>query len=210
MTPIVYIHGHFNGCNLALAEELSKLMPKTEIIDDNLNAEPARAATQTPEEYRSLRIAMRRKKLQAIYNSEAASETTWVMIDEYDTNENRGYLAADYEFAAVMSHSPLISIILKFDADIAYKRAKERFRDGEVSEERVQDLKELCRKCREEEVFRFRNSYELVLDVTMMSPTMAAEACESRPAVAGIIQDWIRKVQEAISVRKEDSYCGIQ
>ncbi|EHK44763.1 uncharacterized protein TrAtP1_002883 [Trichoderma atroviride] len=175
MTPVVYIHGHFNGCNLALAEELSKLMPKTKIIDDNLNVEPAKAFAKTLEEYRCLRVALRRTRLQSIYKSEEASEATWVMIDQFDPEENRGSLAADYEFAAVMSHSPLISIILKFDVELACKRARERFTNGTASYERVKVLENLRIKCETEEVFRFRNNYELELDVTMMSPTEAAE-----------------------------------
>jgi hypothetical protein len=113
--------------------------------------------------------------LQPIYKTEPTSETTWIIVDEVWSKIHKATLAADYEFAAVMSHSPLISVIPKLDLDLGVKMAREDTKNPEVSNIRAQMREELRDKCNKQEVFRFGNDYEFELDVTIMSPTMAAE-----------------------------------
>lgn len=74
-----------------------------------------------------------------------------------------------------MSHSPLISVIPKLDLDLDVKMAREDTKTPETRSAKVQEREEFRDKCNKQKVFRFRNDYELELDVTMLSPTMAAE-----------------------------------
>ncbi|KAM0451990.1 hypothetical protein ACHAPV_009806 [Trichoderma viride] len=199
MAPVVYIHGHFGECNLFLAKELWKMIPQTKVINDGKNVGLAKTIAQTSKEYQSLRAAMRRKTLHPIWKSDAGSKTTWIIVDEIDSKENKGALAADYEFAAVMGHSPLISIIIKFDLKLAYKVARDGTKKSPPDSAKAQEIAEMISKCENEEVFHLRNSYELELDVTMMSPTTAAEK----------IRDHIRVVQRMLLVKDKHSHVQI-
>ncbi|KAM0519355.1 hypothetical protein ACHAPE_003526 [Trichoderma viride] len=179
MVPVVYIHGRYGGCNLGVAQALHKLIPNSKIIDDGLNVAYAKANARTAEEYRVLRQALRRKDLSPIYNDKSASGTTWIIVDEFFSKENKASLAADYEFAAVMSHSPLISVIVKHNLELACKVARADTEHPLASSAKAEKLEKLRDECNKEQVFRFRNDCELEFDVTMMSPAMAAETVQT-------------------------------
>ncbi|PON27660.1 hypothetical protein TGAM01_v203427 [Trichoderma gamsii] len=175
MVPIVYIHGKYAGCNHAVAKELCKLIPNSKLIDDSLNVGPAKAAARSAEEYWSFRTALRRRNLRSIYSEESASETTWIIVDQDYSQESKSFLAADYEFAAVSSHSPVISIIINYDLELSCKKAREDAKDSVANNAKADELEKIRDRCNKEQVFRFRNDYELEFEVTLMSPTMAAE-----------------------------------
>lgn len=176
-------------------------MPNSELIDDGLNDGPAKAAAKTHREYLDLRSALvsrmtlckqtifflhldlmdlcsnasqRRKNLQRIYKEESASQKTWILVDEVvPATASKATYATDYEFAAVMGHSPLISIILKCDPGLGMSLGD--MENPEASSAKAQGFVDFCDQCTSHKVFYFRNDYELELDVNLLSPTLAAE-----------------------------------
>ncbi|KAL7897456.1 hypothetical protein HDV63DRAFT_414947 [Trichoderma sp. SZMC 28014] len=172
--PVVYIHSQHGAENHLVAEALHKLMPNSELIDDGLNDGPAKAAAKTHREYLDLRSALRRKNLQRIYKEESASQKTWILVDEVvPATASKATYATDYEFAAVMGHSPLISIILKCDPGLGMSLGD--MENPEASSAKAQGFVDFCDQCTSHKVFYFRNDYELELDVNLLSPTLAAE-----------------------------------
>lgn len=55
------------------------------------------------------------------------------------------------------------------------KKAREDAKDSVANNAKADELEKIRARCNKEQVFRFRNDYELEFEVTLMSPTMAAE-----------------------------------
>lgn len=135
----------------------------------------------------------------SIVKAESARGITWIFIDQQSSSENKVSLAVDYEYAATMCSSPLISIILKRNSKEVFKRATMDSRDIAANNAKLPNIENIRSISEREGVFRFRNIYELELDVTRLSSITAAES----------IGDHIRRVKRIISTGKEYPYYGI-
>ncbi|KAH7002155.1 hypothetical protein EDB80DRAFT_867163 [Ilyonectria destructans] len=174
MHPFIYINGYPGVGKLTVAKELCKLLPKAKLVSNHLLIDPVAAIFErTMEEYQPLRQLLRRQVLKSIATSISARDVTWVFTDQQSSSTLGSSAARDYQEAAVVRASPFISIILHCELNENLKRAAGGDRDN-GSNTKLTD-QGILRSIRErEDIFQFHDEYELVLEVTHLSPSEAA------------------------------------
>lgn len=171
----------------------SKLFPKAKIVSNHLLIDPVAAVfDRTAEEYQPLRrvlvstapiptssasisdtVLQRKEVLKSIATARSTSDVTWIFTDQQSSDDLGSSSARDYQDAAAVRGSPFVSIILHCGLDENLKRAAGGDR-GIGSNTKLTNLG-ILRSIREgEDIFHFRDEYELELDVTLLSPSEAA------------------------------------
>ncbi|KAK2028999.1 hypothetical protein LX32DRAFT_673173 [Colletotrichum zoysiae] len=174
MPPFIYINGYSGVGKLTVAKELSKMLPKAKAFSNHLLIDPAAAVfDRTAEEYQPLRQVLRREVLTSIATAKSTRDVTWIFTDQQSSSDVGSSFARDYQNAARLRGSPFISIILHCDLEENLARATGVDR-GKGSNTKL-TTPDILRSIRErEDIFRFRDEYELELDVTQLSPIEAA------------------------------------
>ncbi|KAK3945477.1 hypothetical protein QBC46DRAFT_250246 [Diplogelasinospora grovesii] len=174
MPPFIYINGYPGVGKLTVAKELSKLLPKAKVINNHLLIDPVAAVfDRTAEEYQPLRQVLRREVLTSLATSTSTRDVTWIFMDQQSSSNLGSSSTRDYQNAAAVRGSPFISIILHCELDENLKRATGEDR-GKDANTKLTDLG-ILRSIRErEDIFHFKDEYELELDITRLSPSEAA------------------------------------
>ncbi|KAK5991830.1 hypothetical protein PT974_05216 [Cladobotryum mycophilum] len=153
MPPFIYINGYPGVGKLTVAKELCRLLPKAKVVDNHLLIDPAAAVfDRTAEEYQPLRQVLRREVLTSIADAKSTRDVTWIFTDQQSSSKLGSSSARDYQNAATVRGSLFISVILHCELNLGILRS--------------------IREC--EDVFHFKDEYELQLDVTYLSPSEAA------------------------------------
>ncbi|RDW74549.1 uncharacterized protein DSM5745_07211 [Aspergillus mulundensis] len=175
MTPLfVYINGYPGVGKLTVAKELCKLLPKAKILDNHLLIDPAAAVFErTAEEYQPLRQVLRREILKSLATATTTRETSWIFTDQQSSSALGSASAKDYQQAAAVRGAPFISVVLNCDLDENLQRAVGGDR-GAGSNTKLTDPAILRHIRQSEDIFRFKDQNELVLDVTHLPASEAA------------------------------------
>ncbi|KAH6984740.1 hypothetical protein BKA56DRAFT_614459 [Ilyonectria sp. MPI-CAGE-AT-0026] len=174
MHPFIYINGYPGVGKLTVAKELCKLLPKAKLVSNHLLIDPVAAIFErTGEEYQPLRQLLRRQVLKSMAISTSTRDVTWVFTDQQSSSALGSSAARDYQEAAAVRASPFISIILHCELNENLKRAVGGDR-GNNSNTKLTDQGILQNIKKKEDIFQFHDKYELVLEVTNLSPSEAA------------------------------------
>ncbi|KAI1326340.1 hypothetical protein F5Y16DRAFT_400409 [Xylariaceae sp. FL0255] len=169
----IYINGYPGVGKLTIARQLSKLFPRAKVLDNHLLIDPVAAIfDRTAEEYQPTRQKLA-IILEAIATAETIRENTLIFTDSQSSSELGTSAARDYKTAAESCGLPFLSVILHCGLEENLNRAMGSDR-GNGSNTKLTDL-EIIQAIREkEDLHRFRDTYEMELDVTNLSPNEAA------------------------------------
>ncbi|KAL2756389.1 hypothetical protein ACRALDRAFT_1070554 [Sodiomyces alcalophilus JCM 7366] len=174
MPPFVYINGYPGVGKLTIAKELCKLLPKAKVVSNHLLIDPAAAIfDRSAEEYQPLRQVLRREILKSIATAKSTRDVAWIFTDQQSSGKLARACARDYQEAAALHGSPFISVVLHCSLEENLRRASGGDR-GNGSNAKLTDLDTLRSIREREDIFHFGGDCELVLDVTHLSASEAA------------------------------------
>jgi chloramphenicol 3-O-phosphotransferase len=111
--------------------------------------------------------------LTSIASAKSTREVTWIFTDQQSSSNLGSSSARDYQNAAHVRGSPFISIVLHCELNENLKRVVGQNR-GMGSNTKLTDVDILQSIRRAEDIFRFKDEYELELDITYLTPSEAA------------------------------------
>ncbi|OIW23989.1 hypothetical protein CONLIGDRAFT_585074 [Coniochaeta ligniaria NRRL 30616] len=172
----IYINGYPGVGKLTIARELAKLIPNSRVFDSNLLINPVDAMCDRSAPYYDQLCKDLRMFLLGMLTDRCGDATTFIFTDARSTH-GRYCNPAPIYFQAEASNKeeevPFVSVVLECDLEENIERL--------ISAERVLGYKKLTDCCalkeirEKEDIYHFDEDFELVLNVTHLSPKMAAK-----------------------------------
>jgi hypothetical protein len=171
----IYINGYPGVGKLTIARELLTLLPQpARLVDNHLLIDPVAALLERgSDEYQALRKAVRLTILLAIARSSELKSTNIVFTDSQSSSPLGSIVAKDYFDSAKNRGCPFFSIRLVCAEEEHFRRAVDGRRQNDGTT-KLTDINILRQIRMQEDIFSFGGPLELTLDVSRMSPDVAA------------------------------------
>lgn len=173
--PFIYINGYPGVGKLTIANELSKLIPNSKVVDNHLLIDPAAAVLDRSDpEYQDLRKTIRQGVLDKIATTKSTKDVTFIFTDQQSSNELGAMVAKEYQDAAFKRGCRFITVVLKCDLKENVRRMEGESRVG-ATKTKLKDAHVLKKIRDAEDICSFGGPNELKLDVTDLTPEKAAQ-----------------------------------
>ncbi|TDZ18410.1 hypothetical protein Cob_v008570 [Colletotrichum orbiculare MAFF 240422] len=175
MACFIYINGFPGVGKETTAKSLSQLIPGSKVLGNHQLIDPiAKTMGRKNKEYYRQRARLRRLTLQVITESSDTEGIVYIFTDCRSADKISENIAREYEDAAKRQGVPFFPVLLTCQLEENLRRVVGTGRGEKWGNTKMTDTAELEKMRRNGSVFRFGGPVELELDVTHLSPEVAA------------------------------------